>query len=134
MSPARWIAAGFATLISCGSTPTRYDTLRTRYLDCMDETEKQANAILDDLKKGPDRTAIQGRLTAIRRSLEAARQVRYRRTEAENLEMDGYFDTFLLKLDQLAGAEWTAEDGLRLWDKLQFNCNVCHGQFRDENP
>lgn len=98
----------------------------------MDETEKQANAVLEDLKRGADSGAVPERLARIRRSLETAHGLRYRKTEAENLEMDGYFETFFFKLDQLGAAEWTAEDGVRLWDKLQFNCNVCHGRFRDE--
>ncbi len=133
-SARRWIAAALltSTATSCGSTPSRYDAVRTQFLDRMDETETEANAILEDLKKGPDRSSILERLARIRRSLEAARGLRYRKTETENVEMDGYFDTFLLKLGQLEGAEWSAEDGVRLWDKLQFNCNVCHGQFRDE--
>jgi len=123
----------FPILLSgaCASTPTDFDSRRTRYLDLMEGTESHCNEILEDVKLRRGKETVQGRLSAVQKNLEEARQLRYRRVETENSEMDEYFETFFLKLDQLASQDWTAGEGERLWDKLQFNCSICHGRFRD---
>lgn len=126
----------FALLLiaSCGGgttpdpKPKTTEELRADYISHMDLAEEESNQILEDLKANRD---VRPRLTKIRELLRKSQAIRYRNAE-ETADMDTYFETFYMKLDQLDQAEWNAENGGRLWDKLQFQCSVCHGRYRDE--
>lgn len=120
-----------ALLASCGSTPKTPEERRAAYVEHMDEVEEECNLILEDLKRKRGAKAIQDRLARVRLRLQGAQKMRYR-PDAEHEEMDGYFETFYVKLDQFDKADWVSGDGEKLWDKMQFQCSVCHGRFRDE--
>jgi hypothetical protein len=126
-------------IVSCGGTspkteppkPKTTDELRAEYISLMDEAEEESNRLLEDLKNQRGEGAVRRRLSSIRELLRKSQSTKYRSAE-ETAEMDQYFETFYLRLEQLEQADWSGDEGMRRWDKLQFQCSVCHGRFRDE--
>lgn len=127
-------------LAACGggttTKPMTPEEIRAEYITYMDRTEEEANQMLQDLKNNRGSEAARRRLGTIRELLQKSQALRYRPpvpNSQEPIEIDPYFETFFMKLDQLEKAEWTGEDGMRLWDKLQFNCTICHGTFKSDD-
>lgn len=126
----RWLTPLVLPFLAC-SQPKKAEDPHARFITHMDSVELESAEILKDLKSGRGRPAVVGRLDAIRKHLESAESVKYRKDPAENEEMSRYFATFYSKLEQFRKEDWSGENGGRLWDKMQFQCSVCHGRFRD---
>ncbi|GEM_PF-6310124 len=119
-------------LLACGDTrESKPADAHAKFVGAMDAAEAESNSILQDLKNKRGQESVVRRLDLVRRNLQSAEAVRIRKDPAEHEEMSRYFATFYAKLDQMRQADWTGEDGPRLWDKLQFQCSVCHGRFRE---
>ena len=130
-------ALAFFAMTSCGGAPPAPPSpavdpaLHKKFFALMENTEKQFDAILEDLQQNRGEPSVKKRLSMIRQNSEAARGISYFKDEEENRELREHFENFLITLAELEVSPWDRETGQNLWKRLQFRCSVCHARFRE---
>ena len=100
----------------------------------MKEIGKEDEAIKKDVEEKKGDAAIKPRLEKLKKASEASAKLDYLKgTEEEVVKFKALFEILNdIRLKTFLEATWDAENGEKLYERLQLNCRTCHELFRED--
>jgi cytochrome c556 len=108
--------------------------VRKAFAAFMKEIGKEDEGLKKDLEEKKGDAAAKARLEKIKKAAEGASKLDYLKgTEDEVVKFKALFEILIdVRMKSFAEATWDAENGEKLYERLQLNCRTCHELFRSD--